>query len=133
MQNEVNEYTTGLQHIGIPTRDMEATKEFWTKLGFNIKGEFMNGDVQVKFFEYKGVVIEAWEGTDEEANETVGAINHISLDTTDADALFKEFQKSDFVLLNDEVQHLPFWDNGIKFFNIQGPDKQIVEFCEIVK
>lgn len=129
----IEKYTTGLQHVGIPTRDMAATTEFWTKLGFNLKGEFKNGEATVKFFEYKGLVIETWEGSDEEANQTVGAINHISLDTTDADALFAEFQNADFNLLNDEVQHLPFWDNGIKFFNIQGPNQEIVEFCEIVK
>lgn len=133
MDNIVEKHTTGLQHIGIPTRDMAATEAFWTSLGFDIKGEFKNGDAQVKFFQYKGLVIETWEGTPEEANETVGAINHISLDTFNVDELFTEMKASNFNVLNNEVQHLPFWTHGIKFFNIQGPNKEIVEFCEIVK
>ena len=33
----------------------------------------------------------------------------------------------------DEVQHLDFWQHGIKFFNIEGPNAETIEFCQIVK
>lgn len=46
---------------------------------------------------------------------------------------FAALKGNDLNVLNDEVQQLPFWENGIKFFNIQGPNQEIVEFCEIVK
>lgn len=75
-------------------------------------------------------MIEAWTG--DEIVGKPGAINHISLDVTDADAAIIEAKKEGFNLIDNEVQHLPFWNNGIKFFNVQGPDGVIVEFCEIV-
>lgn len=131
VKDAINKYATGLQHIGIPTKDMQATTDFYTKLGFGLKGQFMNGDVTVKFFEFKGLVLETWE--EENVNPVAGAINHISLDTPDADALFAALQGSDLNFVNTEVQHLPFWEKGIKFFNILGPNGETIEFCEIVK
>ena len=62
-----------------------------------------------------------------------GAINHISLNTSDAGAAFKAAKAEGFKLKDDEVQHLDFWDKGIKFFNIEGPNSETIEFCEIVK
>ena len=29
---------------------------------------------------------------------------------------------------NDLVHFLPFWENGVKFFTIEGPNKEKVEF-----
>ena len=29
---------------------------------------------------------------------------------------------------NDIVHVLPFWENGVKFFTIEGPNKEKVEF-----
>ena len=29
---------------------------------------------------------------------------------------------------NDIVHFLPFWENGVKFFTIEGPNKEKVEF-----
>ena len=31
---------------------------------------------------------------------------------------------------NDEVHFLPFWENGVKFFTIEGPNKEKVEFSQ---
>ena len=31
-----SEYITGMQHIGLPTRDMQATLAFYQGLGFSI-------------------------------------------------------------------------------------------------
>ena len=66
-------------------------------------------------------------------NTKTGAINHISLNTKDADAAFKAAKAEGFKLKDSEVQHLDFWDKGIKFFNIEGPNAETIEFCEIVK
>ena len=32
--------------------------------------------------------------------------------------------------LLDEVHFLPFWENGVKFFTIEGPNKEKVEFSQ---
>ena len=33
-------------------------------------------------------------------------------------------------LCADEVHFLPFWENGVKFFTIEGPNKEKVEFSQ---
>lgn len=38
----MKDYATGIQHIGIPTKDMEASKQFYGKLGFEIAYEKVN-------------------------------------------------------------------------------------------
>ena len=32
---------------------------------------------------------------------------------------------------NDIVHFLPFWENGVKFFTIEGPNKEKVEFSQL--
>ncbi|QWS04679.1 VOC family protein [Limosilactobacillus reuteri] len=126
-------YFDDVQHIGIPTDDMAKTIAFWEKLGFKKFGEFDTDDQgnEVVFMQYGHLTLEIWTG-DGAVHET-GAINHISLNTSDADAAFKAAKAEGFKLKDNEVQHLDFWDKGIKFFNIEGPNSETIEFCEIVK
>ena len=126
-------YFDDLQHIGMPTDDLKATVAFWEKLGFKKLGEFDTDDQgnEVVFMQYNHLTLEIWTG--DGAVRKTGAINHISLNTKDADAAFKATKAEGFKLKDDEVQHLDFWDKGIKFFNIEGPNAETIEFCEIVK
>lgn len=126
-------YFDDLQHIGMPTDDLKATVAFWEKLGFKKLGEFDTDDQgnEVVFMQYNHLTLEIWTG--EGAVRKTGAINHISLNTKDADAAFKAAKAEGFKLKDSEVQHLDFWDKGIKFFNIEGPNAETIEFCEIVK
>ena len=126
-------YFDDLQHIGMPTDDLKATVAFWEKLGFKKLGEFDTDDHgnEVVFMQYNHLTLEIWTG--DGAVRKTGAINHISLNTKDADAAFKAAKAEGFKLKDDEVQHLDFWDKGIKFFNIEGPNAETIEFCEIVK
>lgn len=117
----------------MPTDDLKATVAFWEKLGFKKLGEFDTDDQgnEVVFMQYNHLTLEIWTG--EGAVRKTGAINHISLNTKDADAAFKAAKAEGFKLKDSEVQHLDFWDKGIKFFNIEGPNAETIEFCEIVK
>ncbi|WP_076461138.1 VOC family protein [Limosilactobacillus caccae] len=126
-------YFDDVQHIGIPTDDMPKTIAFWEKLGFKKLGEFDTDDQgnEVVFMHYAHLTLEIWTG--DGAVHKTGAINHISLNTSDADAAFKAAKEEGFTLKDSEVQHLDFWDKGIKFFNIEGPNSETIEFCEIVK
>lgn len=121
----------GAQHIGIPTKNMAATEAFWQKLGFKLAGGFQNGASKVRFFKRGSVMIESWES--DEATGKAGAINHIALDTKNAAALYPLVKAAGFVMIDKEVKSLPFWRKGIKYFNIKGPNGEIVEFCERVK
>ena len=57
-----------------------------------------------------------------------GAIDHIALDVVDIDTAFEIAQAGKYNLLDDSIQFLPFWENGVKFFTILGPNGEKVEF-----
>ena len=35
-----------------------------------------------------------------------------------------------FCILDEEIQFLPFWENGVKFFTLTGPNKEKIEFSQ---
>ena len=35
---------------------------------------------------------------------------------------------------DNEIQHIDsFWEHGIRYFNVYGPNGETIEFCQIVK
>ena len=48
--NEIGKRVTGLQHIGLPTNDMEATLAFYQSLGFTLAHQADN-DIRLDFVE----------------------------------------------------------------------------------
>ncbi len=124
-------YVKGLQHIGLPTTDMEKTVAFYEQLGFEIAFEtVLDDEIRVVFFELKNLVIEAYEV--EESAMAYGAIDHIAIDVTDIDVVYAEICEMGLNNLNDKVNGLPFWEKGVKFFTIEGPNKERVEFGQIL-
>ena len=96
-------YFDDLQHIGIPTDDLQKTVAFWEKLGFKMLGNFDTDDQgnEVVFMQYAHLTLEIWTG--DGAVRQTGAINHISLNTSDADAAFKAAKAAGFKMKEDEV------------------------------
>lgn len=127
----LDNYFTGIQHVAIPAGNLDETKAFYEKLGFELAGEFMYNDARCAFMKYGNLMIETWEG--DKIADVDGAINHISLNTTDANAALKEAKAMGLNLIDTEIQTRPFWEKGIRFFNIYGPNHEKIEFCEIVK
>ena len=80
-------YSTGVQHIGIPTNDIAAKMEH-------------------------------------------GAIDHVALDVRDIEEIFRYINESGLNSTQDTIHFLPFWENGVKFFTIEGPNKEKVEFSQ---
>ena len=63
-----------------------------------------------------------------------GAINHFALDSTDIEASFAEAQKLGLNFVEGPIQHIDsFWEHGIRYFNIYGPNGETIEFCQIVE
>lgn len=124
------EFVTGIQHIGLPVRDLEQTEAFYAQLGFSaaLRTENEATGSKVVFLRLKDLVIEAYE-TPEPAGKP-GAIDHIALDVTDIDAVFALVSAAGHVLLDKEVRFLPFWENGVRFFTILGPNGEKIEFCQ---
>lgn len=126
----IQDYVTGIQHAGIPTNDLTATIAFYEALGFQQTGLFSNGDSRCAFLKLDNLVIETWEG---DPVGHAGAINHISLDATDVTKAFEAVKAAGFELIDQEIQSIPtFWQHGIRYFNILGPNQEIIEFCQIL-
>lgn len=130
---DINNHLNGVQHIGIPTNDLEKTIAFYHSLGFTTAYRTVNekADEPVAFLQSGNLIIEAYENGN--AVQKTGAIDHIALDVKDIDSLFEEIQAAGFRLLDTSVQSLPFWEHGVRFFTIIGPNAEKIEFCERCK
>lgn len=130
---DINNHLNGVQHIGIPTNDLEKTIAFYHSLGFTTAYRTVNekADEPVAFLQSGNLIIEAYENGN--AVQKTGAIDHIALDVKDIDSLFEEIQAAGFRLLDTSVQSLSFWEHGVRFFTIIGPNAEKIEFCERCK
>ena len=123
-------YVTGLQHIGIPTNSLEKTLAFYQSLGFEKQYGVNHKGEKVAFLELKKVMIETYQNN--VGAMAHGAIDHIALDVSDIEAAYAEVGKLGYPILEDGIQSLPFWKNGVRFFTIEGPNKEKVEFSQML-
>jgi catechol 2,3-dioxygenase-like lactoylglutathione lyase family enzyme len=124
-------FLTGIQHVGIPTENLDATVQFYKALGFDIVQEeyLKDADGRVKFLKMNNLVIETYDAKD--TAKKAGGIDHIALDVNDIDAAW-EFAKEKDLNIVEDMAALPFWSKGIKCFKVEGPNKELVEFCQIL-
>lgn len=126
----INDCVTGIQHIGIPTNDIEKTIAFYTSLGFDMALRTRNeqANEEVAFLQMKNVMIETYQNN--QACEIKGAIDHIALDVDDIEKVFQIIKDGNYRLLDKDIQYLPFWSNGVRFFTIEGPNAEKLEFIQ---
>lgn len=128
--SDIGKHVTGLQHIGLPTNDMAKTLAFYETLGFELAYQTVNNGEKVCFLKLANVCIETYENG--QAVGTAGAIDHIALDVDDVEAAWAAVKAAGFTPLEDEIQALPFWANGVRYFNILGPNGEKVEFSQML-
>lgn len=128
----MNKYMTGIQHIGIPTENMDGTVEFYQKLGFEIAYQTVNKEngARVVFLKLGNLVIETYE--EKNTKMEYGSIDHLAIDVTDIEAVYEEICKKGLNNLPDEIHFLPFWENGVRYFKIDGPNKESIEFSQML-
>ena len=68
----------------------------------------------------------------EDAAGKIGAIEHVAIDVTDIEQVYKEICDKNMNTLQDEIHFLPFWDNGVRFFTIKGPNEEKIEFSQFL-
>ena len=126
----MTDYATGLQHIGVPTRDMMESLIFYTELGFDVVHTTQDpatGGV-VNFLKLGNLMVEVYESDD--AHMCHGAIEHFAIDVNDIEGAYDFVCSRGINTLNDEIHFLPYWENGVKYFTIEGPNKEKVEFAQ---
>ena len=124
----VVQWTTGIQHIGIPTSDIETT------IGFTKVWDF-RPCTRIRYLQTRqscilqlgNLMIETYA---EGGNGLVGAINHFALNCTDIQAAYAWICEQGYKVLSNGIEELPFWEKGVAFFIIEGPNKERIEFCE---
>ena len=129
---KLEQLATGLAHIGIPTDDLTNTVLFYNELGFEVihtNVDPANG-ANVVFLKLGNIVIETYES--EDPKKCYGGIEHIAIDVTDIEAAYDTVCKHALNTLNDEIHFLPFWENGVRYFTIEGPNKEKVEFAQLL-
>ena len=123
----LTDYVVGYQHVGIPAKDMEETKKFYEAIGFRTIYETTNNGGMVRFFSCGDILIETYEK--DQVAEARGAIDHIALAVNNIVVVAEEAEKQGFKIVEGPT-FLPFWENGVKYICIEGPNKEIVEFLQ---
>lgn len=125
---EIRGFMTGIQHIGLPTRKYEQSIGFYKKLGFSCIYETKNADKRVGFLQLESLVIELYED-DMPAGQS-GAWDHVAIDVQDIETLYDLIKEADFHIVSDGIESLAFWEKGIKYFIIEGLNREKIEFCQ---
>ena len=126
-----NEYgIVGVAHIGLPTNDLKKTIEFYKSLGFEVILETYNEKAKEKvaFLQIQNYCIESFENGQSVMAD--GAYQHVALDVRDIEEMYKKICENGYEVITDGIEQLPFWDNGVKFFMIKGPNEERIEFCQ---
>ena len=132
----------GLQHLGLPVTDLERSKAFYAQLGFTetLRTEIQeDADViQVAMMEHENFTIELYqlgqERRQEIAKRADGHIDHVALNVLDIEKAYAEIKSAGLEILEDNAPvFLPFWEHGVKYFTVRGPDGEKVEFNQILR
>ena len=127
----VTSYAVGTTHLGMPTTCYEKTVEFYKGLGFTEEFFLVCDDGgRIIFLKLKSLMMEIYESSSSPG--VAGAVHHIAIDVNDIEAVFEQIKAEGYTLLDDHICSMPFWANGEKYFTIQGPNGEKIEFVQIL-
>ena len=126
----LKEQMNGIQHVGIPTNEIGKTIKFYEALGFEVALQTINeaANEKVAFLKLGNLVLETYEN--KAAKMETGAIDHVAIDVRDIEKVYEMITAAGLNTTNDTVHFLPFWENGVRFFTIEGPNKEKIEFSQ---
>lgn len=127
----ITAYTVGTTHLGMPPVCYDKTVEFYKDLGFTEEFFLVCGDGnRIIFLKLKSLLLEIYESSSSPG--VAGAVDHIAIDVNDIEAVFDQIKAEGYTLLDDHICSMPFWANGEKYFTIQGPNGEKIEFVQIL-
>ena len=121
---------TGINHVGIRVKDLETSRAFYEKLGF----EFITGPIgpePVAIMEHpSGVNINFILNSSDESPVNVlmdkpqkhSGYTHVALEISDVEAVEKQLSELG-ITVTERVEF-----EGAKFFFIRDPDENVIEF-----
>lgn len=117
----------GLQHIGIPTKDIQKTVEFYEKIGFQPILKTDNGGVPVVFLKSGELILETYQCDTTAMRD--GSIDHFAINVTNIEEVFSGIKALGIKIL-EPITFLPFWEKGVNFFIAEGPNMERIEFAQ---
>ena len=115
----LKEFCTGVQHIGIPTENIEQTILFYEGLGFDKLYDTYkkNGEQKVVFLQLGNLIIETYE--EENISKNDGIINHIAIDCSKIYEVYNILKNLGFDEVNEKFYLLKDDDEIFKFFKYE--------------
>lgn len=127
---DVNAYSKGIQHIGIPTANVQKTIDFYQGLGFTLATRHDINGRDFAFMQLGNCLIEVIPNDDPAMVN--GAVDHICLDVKNIDELFAKIKEAGYNMVDESINDIAFWENGARYFFILGPNNERIEFCEVL-
>ncbi len=122
---------TGLAHIGVKVKDIEASKKFYVDLlGFQIDEENDLGRIKLVFLSNGNCLIELISA--DVVPELPGQIDHICMEVEGIDELVAEL-KGKGLAFDGEVSYGAAIRGGIKNIFFKGPDGERIEFFDYLR
>lgn len=127
----------GMQHLGIPVRNIEKSKNWYIEiLGFQViyetKIDSDDGNIAVAFLKAHNLTIEMYQLSGKELEEIKsrkhGHLDHLAFDVDDIEAVYEKLCNAGIKAIEGIPKFLPFWEKGVKFLTILGPDDEKIEF-----
>jgi lactoylglutathione lyase len=119
----------GLAHIGIFVSDMDASIDFYKRLGFSLDGE-ENAGIRLAFLSAGTCLIELIAHTDA-ANRADGRVDHIAMEVDDIEAAIAS-AIANGIPIGGAVNSVAIL-GGVRNVFFTGPDGERLEFFEYAK
>lgn len=120
----------GLAHIGIFVKNIDASIDFYKRLGFTVDNE-ENMGIRLAFMSAGTCLLELVEQKDWAARPA-GVVDHIAITVDDIDAAVANANKNGISVDASKISAAPLL-GGIKNVFFEGPDGERLEFFEYAK
>ena len=120
-------YIKGLAHIGVFVKNIDASIDFYKRLGFTLDKQ-METTVKLAFLSAGTCLIELVEKSDI-APRTAGVVDHIAVEVDDIMAAAENAKAQGIAIDTSAISPLPIL-GGIRNVFFNGPDGERLEFFE---
>lgn len=122
----------GLAHIGIFTKDLEASKAFYSKLGFSLDAESCPG-AKLAFMSLGSCLLELIQPADTaavDAKSTDGIVAHVAIECTNIEEVVAGFKAQGIIPADAAINTADNILDGVKNIFFAGPSGEQIELFD---